>query len=370
MTAESLRDLAIAAARGGGAVLRRYYGAPGRVVTKPDGAGPVSEADLASEATIVAVLRWSRIPILAEESGGAGDESPRRWIVDPLDGTSNFIRHLPWFCVGIALAAGDDVELGVVYAPLTDELFVAERGLGATLNGVPVRVSPTDALHDACLFTACDAAVCGAPARIRRVAHVASRARELRSPNAALLDLAYVAAGRADGFWEQGLAPWDIAAGSLLVREAGGETSDFSGGPLRFARREIVATNGRIHDELVAALSAAPLGLCPRAGQQPPQVWQGGPDAGVKHGRSGRAGARRDHLQDGGARIADVPQRSGDPGTFRCPLPRPRRLVSAACRCHRRDPAAPVASPMARSSVLAWKRSSVMPTAGAPTSSR
>jgi myo-inositol-1(or 4)-monophosphatase len=256
MTEDTPRELAIAAARSGGAVLRRYYGAPGRIVAKPGGAGPVSEADVASEAAILAVLRWSRIPVLAEESGG-DPEAARRWIVDPLDGTSNFIRHLPWFCVGIALASGDDVDLGVVYAPLTDELFVAERGTGTTLNGAPIRVSATDALQDACLFTSCDAGVCGVPARIARVAHVASRVRELRSPNAALLDLAYVAAGRSDGFWEQGIAPWDIAAGSLLVRAAGGETSDLGGRPLRLARGEIVATNGRIHRALVAALGEA-----------------------------------------------------------------------------------------------------------------
>lgn len=253
MTRDTPRELAIAAARSGGAVLRRYYGAPGRVVEKPGGGGPVSEADLASEAAILSVLRWSQMPVLAEESGG-GDEAPRRWIVDPLDGTSNFIRHLPWFCVGIALAAGDDVELGVVYAPLTDELFVAERGVGTTLNGAPVRVSATDALRDACLFTSCDNGVCGVPPRIERVARVASRVRELRSYNTAGLDLAYVAVGRSDGFWEQGISPWDIAPGSLLVRAAGGETSDLGGRPLRLAGGEIVATNGRIHRALVAAL--------------------------------------------------------------------------------------------------------------------
>jgi myo-inositol-1(or 4)-monophosphatase len=255
MTPDALRELAIAAARSGGAVLRRYYGAPGRVTAKPGGAGPVSEADLASEAVILNVLRWSQIPVLAEESGGKDNGSDRRWIVDPLDGTSNFIRHLPWFCVGIALAEGDDVELGVVFAPLTEELFVAERGKGTMLNHAPVRVSATPSLKESCLFSACDAGVCSVPARIERFARVASRARELRSPNAALLDLAYVAAGRADGFWEQGIAPWDIAAGSLLVREAGGETSDFRGGPLKFARGEIAGTNGRIHRELVAVLS-------------------------------------------------------------------------------------------------------------------
>jgi myo-inositol-1(or 4)-monophosphatase len=250
----ALRDLAIEAARRGGAVLKRYYDAPGRVTMKTDGTGPVTDADLASQTTIVDTLRSSGLAVLAEEGGIVPHDEMRRWIVDPLDGTSNFIRHLPWFCVGIALATADDVELGVVYAPLTDELFVAERGKGTSLNGQPKRVSDITLLSDSCLLTSCDRGMCRAPERIERFARVASQVGELRSPNAAVLDLAYVAAGRVDGFWEQGLAPWDMAAGSLLVEEAGGRVSDFGGGPLRLRSKEIVATNGRIHDPLAALL--------------------------------------------------------------------------------------------------------------------
>jgi myo-inositol-1(or 4)-monophosphatase len=251
----ALRDLAAEAARRGAAALMPYYGRPFRVTMKADGAGPVTDADLASQTAIVETLRSSGIAILAEEDGLRPDGALRRWIVDPLDGTTNFIRHLPWFCVGIALATADNVDLGVVYAPLTDELFIAERGRGTTLNGTRQRVSDVALLSDSCLHTSCDRGMCRVPERLERFARVASRVGELRSPNAAVLDLAYVAAGRVDGFWEQGLAPWDLAAGSLLVREAGGKTSDFRGRPVQLASNEIVASNGQIHDELTVIVS-------------------------------------------------------------------------------------------------------------------
>ncbi len=249
---DNLLELAIAAARSAGAILSERYGHPGRITMKPGGAGPVSDADLASEAAILARLRGTSIPILSEESGGAG--SGRRWIVDPLDGTGNFIRHLPWFGVGIALATDDTVELGVVYAPVTDELFAAARGQGATLNGERLRVSEMASLVESCIATSIDRGMCAVPERIRRFARVARRVGEMRSPNAALVDLAYVAAGRTDGFWEDGIAPWDIAPGSVLVLEAGGVISNLDGTPLRLDRGGVVATNRRIHAELTAAL--------------------------------------------------------------------------------------------------------------------
>lgn len=245
--------LAVAAAKRGGEVLRRRYGDPGRIVMKPHEAGPVSEADLASEAAVLETLARSGIHVQSEERAGA-QTSGRRWIVDPLDGTVNFIRHLPWFGVGVALATDDAVALGVVYAPITDELFAAERGRGAELNGIPIRVSATPSLRESCLFTAFDRRMLADPLRIDRLARVAQRGPEFRSPNAALVDLAYVAAGRADGFWEAGLSPWDMAAGSVIVEEAGGTTSDLDGAPLRLEGNGIVATNGRIHAALVALM--------------------------------------------------------------------------------------------------------------------
>ncbi len=247
-----LLGVAIAAARSGGKILRDRYGSPGRITMKPDDAGPVSEADLASEAAILSCLRSTGIPVLSEEAGGA--LRGRRWIVDPLDGTGNFVRHLPWFGVAVALATDDRVELAAIYAPMTEELFAAERGRGATLNGAPMHVSETAPLAQSCVFTSIDRGLRADPVRIRRFVRVAERVGEMRSPNAAQVDLAYVAAGRADAFWEDGLPPWDMAAGSILVEEAGGTVSGLDGGPLALDRRAIVATNGRIHAALVAAL--------------------------------------------------------------------------------------------------------------------
>jgi myo-inositol-1(or 4)-monophosphatase len=252
---DTFRGLAEEAARRGGEVLKRFYGAPGPITMKPGGAGPVTDADVASQAAIVEALRPSALPVFAEEEGLDRDPRHRRWVVDPLDGTANFIRQLPWFCLGIALAAGDDVELGVVYAPLTDELFVAERGKGTTLNGKRQWVSKVQSLRDSCLLTSCDRNWCREPARIDRLARVARGVGELRSPNAAVLDLAYVSAGRVDGFWEQSLAPWDLAAGSLLVREAGGTISNLRGDSLALHSNEIAATNGWIHGELIRVLT-------------------------------------------------------------------------------------------------------------------
>jgi myo-inositol-1(or 4)-monophosphatase len=135
-----LLDVAIAAARAGGSILRERYGSPGRITMKPAGAGPVSEADLASEAAILSCLGPTGVPALSEEAGGAGQG--RRWIVDPLDGTGNFIRHLPWFGVAVALAVDDLVELGAVYAPISDELFAAAEAPPSTARGFMSRGPP------------------------------------------------------------------------------------------------------------------------------------------------------------------------------------------------------------------------------------
>jgi len=252
----ALLDVAVAAARAGGTILRERFGSPGRIVMKAAGAGPVSEADLASEAAILSHLRPTGIPVLSEEAGGAA--RGRRWIVDPLDGTGNFIRHLPWFGVAVALATDDDVELGVVYAPMTDELFAAARSGGATLNGGPIRVSETAPLGESCVFTSIDRGLCANRIRTQRFVRVAEQVAEMRSPNAALVDMAQVAAGRADAFWEDGLPAWDMAAGSILVEEAGGAVSGLDGGRLHLDGRAIVASNGRLHAALIAALREQP----------------------------------------------------------------------------------------------------------------
>jgi len=180
-----------------------------------------------------------------------------RWIVDPLDGTTNFAHGLPWFAVSVAVEHRGTIVVGVVYHPSADELFFAERGKGAWLStrgGEPARlaVSPTDDLGAALLAT-------GLPGRERRPAHLRTipvflqRAREVRMTGSAAIHLAYVAAGRLDGFWEPGLNLWDVAAGMLLVEEAGGRVTDMRGGPFRAG--DILATNGYLHGAMLEVLA-------------------------------------------------------------------------------------------------------------------
>jgi myo-inositol-1(or 4)-monophosphatase len=180
------------------------------------------------------------------------------WIVDPLDGTTNFVHGFPFFTVSIALAHRGEVIVGVVYDPSRDELFVAEKGKGAYVHGKPMRVSKETALADSLIATGFPADRAGAlPANLAGVNALAPRVRNLRVAGSAALHLAYVAAGRLSGFWEIGLNAWDIAAGALLVQESGGRVSDTEGKPYSLDVRHVVASNGHIHNELRQALADA-----------------------------------------------------------------------------------------------------------------
>jgi myo-inositol-1(or 4)-monophosphatase len=244
-----MRDTLLFAAGKAGQVLMEKFTAGVTVSYK----GPidlVTEADVASEQAIVAILR-QRHPdhdILAEEGDYGRKGADQRWIVDPLDGTTNFAHGFPWFAVSIALEVRGEVVLGAVFNPHNNELFVAERERGATLNGRQLHVSSTDDLGRALLATgfAYDHKTCfdnnySDFERFQRVAQAVRRA------GVASLDLACVAAGRFDGFWELKLKPWDVAAGVLLVEEAGGRVSDYAGAPMPLDRGEILASNGRLH---------------------------------------------------------------------------------------------------------------------------
>jgi myo-inositol-1(or 4)-monophosphatase len=217
----------------------------------------VTDADRASEALIVGRIReaFPRAAILGEETGthaGSGDE---RFIVDPLDGTTNYAHRYPLFCVSIAYERAGVVEAGAIFAPVLNELFAARRGGGATRNGMPVRASRTARIADALVCTGFN------PADYARngpyFAHLSNRAQALRRDGSAALDLAFVAAGVYDAFWEWDLGAWDIAAGSLMIEEAGGRVSTPEGAGLDLAAGSIAATNGLIHDELVALLAEA-----------------------------------------------------------------------------------------------------------------
>ena len=213
----------------------------------------VTEADLASKRLIVERVRshYPRHAILSEEAGElrvAGEpESEWKWVVDPLDGTTNYAHGYPAFCVSIALARGPEIVVGVVYDPLRDELFAAERGGGATLNNRPARVSGVGDLNRALVCTGFPYDVRGRDQFARHFGNFIMHAQSVRRDGAAALDLAYVACGRFEVFYEDGLRPWDVAAGSLLVEEAGGRVTRYDDSPLDIYSPPVVATNGLVH---------------------------------------------------------------------------------------------------------------------------
>jgi myo-inositol-1(or 4)-monophosphatase len=217
----------------------------------------VTDVDLASERLIREAIStyYPRQEVLGEEGGLSDSGSEYRWIVDPLDGTTNYAHGYPIFCVSIALECKGEIVLGVVYDPMRDELFSAERGGGAALNNRPIHVSKTAELMQGLLST-------GFPYDIKTSkltnldhwANFAMNAQALRRDGAAALDLCYVACGRFDGFWELNLSPWDTAAGALIVTEAGGRVTNFSGGPFSNYKPEVVASNGLIHDRMLEVL--------------------------------------------------------------------------------------------------------------------
>jgi myo-inositol-1(or 4)-monophosphatase len=247
--------LALDLAREAGAVLLERLRMPREIAEKSRRADIVTDADRASEALIVARLRaeFPGATIFAEESGMHAGTSDERWIVDPLDGTTNFAHGYPLFCVSIAYERAGELIAGVVYAPAMNECFAAGRGSGARLNDETISVSRIDRLADAMVCTGFHPADFERNAACFRAASY--RAQAVRRDGAAALDLAYLACGRFDGFWEFDLHPWDVAAGTLLVREAGGVVTQTDGMPARVDAPSILGTNGRIHPELVEVLA-------------------------------------------------------------------------------------------------------------------
>ena len=218
----------------------------------------VSNADLKAERILREELAKARpgYAFLAEESGAtAGSDSEHRWIIDPLDGTTNFLHGLPHFAISVALERAGELIAGVVYDPIKDEMFLAEKGGGAFLNDRRLRVSARKNLGESLLATGIPFRGHGGTEDFKRQLDFAmNETAGVRRLGAAALDLAYVAAGRYEGFWEEGLSPWDVAAGILLVREAGGYVSDLKGGQTMLHGGTILASNGLLHAPLQAAL--------------------------------------------------------------------------------------------------------------------
>ena len=259
--------VAVATAREAGALVREGFSALGKVDFKGT-VNPVTETDRAAERLILQRLH-AHFPthrILGEEYGeiqggdADADPAPPKWFIDPLDGTNNFAHGFSHFAISLALQVEGTMVVGVIYDPMRDEMFTACRGAGVTCNGKPIHVSATSRLQDAFLATGFpyDRRV-AASNNVQTLDHFLRRSQGVRRAGSAALDLAYVACGRFDGFWEPRLSPWDVAAGALLVEEAGGRISDFEGTCTRlFSGEEVVASNGHIHHEMLQVLREGP----------------------------------------------------------------------------------------------------------------
>ena len=257
---DALLETAIAASKEAGALLLDYVRSGFRIEYK-NPINLVTDADHAAEQCIIGRVRehFPTHRFLAEERGHSGQSSsPYLWIIDPLDGTTNFAHGYPAYCVSIGLEYQACCILGVVYDPSRDEIFTAIEGCGARLNGQPIHVSDTTALDNSLLVTGFAYDIRESPRNnLDHFVSFALKAQGIRRTGSAALDLCYVAAGRFDGFWEVQLNPWDMAAGSVIAREAGGRLTNFCGIDLSIYGGELVASNGRIHDAMLTTLSKA-----------------------------------------------------------------------------------------------------------------
>jgi len=254
---EQAKEVGIRAATEGGALLMKHFGGRRKITYKGE-INLVTEVDHLSEEKILRIIKqeFPSHHLLTEEREEHKGTSPYRWLIDPLDGTTNYAHGYPCFCISLALEKEGEILVGIIYNPVLEELFTAIRGKGAYLNRKRIRVSRTQELGQSLLAT-------GFPYDIRESSvnnlnhfnHFAVTAQAIRRAGSAALDLSYVAMGRFDGFWELKLKPWDVAGGSLLVVEAGGMVSDFSGRTFNIHAKEILASNGKIHQEMIKVLA-------------------------------------------------------------------------------------------------------------------
>ena len=254
----TLKRFLLTTAEDAGEVLMKYFHRKHRIEVKK-GEGIVTEADKAAERLILSRLsrNFPNSSIITEESGEYRRDDTLCWVIDPLDGTTNYAHGFPWFCVSIGLYEEGKPKAGVIYHPVLKEMFFTESGRGAFLNDRRIKVSRTRRLEDSLLSTGfyySRGKALGHQVEIFR--RLNQTARGVRRPGSAALDLAYVACGRFDGFWERGLSPWDVAAGFLMVEEAGGKVSDYRGQPTDLHAREVVASNRLVHAPMLKIVRA------------------------------------------------------------------------------------------------------------------
>jgi len=253
---EQIKKVAVRAAREAGRILIAGMTQELAIIYKGE-LDLVTQIDTLAERAIVTHIKkfFHDHQILAEEGNNQESDSPYRWIIDPLDGTTNYAHRFPCFCVSIAVEYERSICVGVIYDPVRKELFFAEKGKGAILNQQPLSVSSCPILKESLLVTGFAYNLRDNPNNnLDHFSRLLMRAQGIRRMGSAALDLCYVAAGRLDGFWELNLNPWDTAAGFLILTEAGGSVTDFSGKPFSIDKREILATNGKIHQEMVDVL--------------------------------------------------------------------------------------------------------------------
>jgi myo-inositol-1(or 4)-monophosphatase len=252
------RAVAVAAAEKAGAIIREGFGADHNLRFKKSHSDLVTEFDPRAEAEIVGIIRAS-FPdhqIVAEEGSTGGQHADYCWYVDPIDGTTNFAHGYPLVCTSIGLEERGELVLGVVYAPILNEIFIGVKGQGATLNGKPIRVSETPRLQRGLLATGFPYDRNTVGMNVDCFDAFLHRAQGVRRDGCAAFDLCNVAMGRFDGFWEYGFAYWDMAAGTVIIREAGGAVTLPDGAPLIGVSHDLVASNGLIHAEIVEVLAS------------------------------------------------------------------------------------------------------------------
>lgn len=257
---DNVRETALNAANAAGEILKSRYGKVESIDYK-SAFNIVTDVDAASEKEVIRIIRES-FPdhqILGEESGAHKASSLSRWLIDPLDGTTNYAHSYPFFCVSIGFEHNGEMQLGVVFNPISGELFFARKGNGAVMGNKPIKVSAISSLSTCLLATGFPPDTANATySNIEEFAKLTDLCHGVRRDGSAALDLSFVACGRLDGFWEYKLAPWDLAAGTLIVREAGGTVTGLANEQFDITSGHVLATNNLVHDEIVTALAHNP----------------------------------------------------------------------------------------------------------------